>query len=170
MTEVISMDAEPTGVVFSSPVNSLNAYTNGVRVNTVNPNSGLKELGDQLSTLRPMQKNVLNDVGAATGQGQHGPFSFNAKKSPLAYTTNQVAIQPLNSSKKKWVKLLREVGETNTCNDMEIQDSRCPELELSDLSVKKKKRVSAVGTMEMLQWLLVSSTTSHNELPYLELP
>lgn len=54
-------------------------------------------------------------------------------------------MQPLKSSKKKWTKLLREVGETNTSSNMEIQESRRPGLESSDLSVTKKKRVNAMG-------------------------
>ena len=54
-------------------------------------------------------------------------------------------MHPLKSSKKKWTKLLREVGETNTSSNMEIQESRQPGLESSDLSVTKKKSVNAMG-------------------------
>ena len=72
-------------------------------------------------------------------------FSFNATQSPLTDITNQVATQPLNSARKKWARLLREVGESDNGCDMEIQGNRRPELEPSEQAVKKKKRVSAVG-------------------------
>ena len=53
-------------------------------------------------------------------------------------------MQHLKSTKKKWTKLLREVGETDSSSDMETSESRRPKLETVDLTVRKKKRDSLV--------------------------
>ena len=53
-------------------------------------------------------------------------------------------MQHLKSTKKKWTKLLREVGETDSSSDMETLESRRLELETVDLTVRKKKRDSLV--------------------------
>ena len=47
--------------------------------------------------------------------------------------------------KKKWARLLREVGESDNGSAMEIQENRRPELEPSEHAVKKKKRVDSLG-------------------------
>ena len=57
-TEVTSMDAKPTGVVFSSHDNSHINYSNEIVVNYVDLNNGLEELGSQLPTSMPMQNFV----------------------------------------------------------------------------------------------------------------
>ena len=51
----------------------------------------------------------------------------------------------MTSSKKKWTKLLREGGESDSSSDMETLESRRPELEAVDLTIRKKKRVSVVS-------------------------
>nr|POF21773.1 hypothetical protein CFP56_55854 [Quercus suber] len=108
VTEVISMEVEPTGVNFPSLANPLSNSSNGNNGNIVNLNSGLEE-------------------------------------APLSDMSNQAASQPLNTTKKKWARLLREVGESDNGSDMEIQENKRPDLEPSEQAVKKKKRVSAVG-------------------------
>ena len=47
--------------------------------------------------------------------------------------------------KKKWARLLREVGEFDNGSNMEIQENRRPDLEPSEQAVKKKKRVGVLG-------------------------
>lgn len=72
-------------------------------------------------------------------------FSFTAMHAPLSDRTNQANTQPLNNTKKKWARLLREVGESDNGSDMEIQENRRPILEPSEQAIKKKKRVGALG-------------------------
>lgn len=47
-------------------------------------------------------------------------FSFTAMQAPLSDITIQVDTQPLNNTKKKRVRLLCEVGESDNGSDMEI--------------------------------------------------
>nr|POF04426.1 putative cyclin-d7-1 [Quercus suber] len=146
VTEVISMEAESTGVNFPSLANPLSYSSNGNNGNTVNLNSGLEEMRDPFPSHMPMQNFKKNNtVGTDFPQGQHGMFSFNAMQAPLSDMSNQAASQPLNTTKKKWARLLREVGKSDNGSDMEIQENRRPDLESSEQAVRKKKRVSAVG-------------------------
>ena len=55
VTKVISMEAEPTGVVFSNHANSLSAFSNGNDVSPVNLNKGTEEVRDPQPSHMPMQ-------------------------------------------------------------------------------------------------------------------
>ena len=146
VTEVISMEAEPTSVVPANYANSLSCISNDNEVNTVKLNRGITEVRDPLPSHMPMQSLKKNDEAeSAFSQGQHDMFSFNAMYSPLSDITNQAATQPPQSMKKKWVRLLREVGEFDNGSNMEIQENRRPDLEPSEQAVKKKKRVGVLG-------------------------
>ena len=100
---------------------------------------------DQPTYTLPMQKALCNKGGVGHSEGLNGFFSFGATQTPLADITNRVDTQLLKSSKKKWTKLLREVGEFDSSLDMETSERRQPELETVDLTIRKKKRVSAVS-------------------------
>ena len=116
----------------------------------------------------PLQTTLCNKGGVGHSEGLNGFFSFGATQTLLVDITNRLASQPLTSSKKKWTKLLREVGESDSSSNMETLESRQPELEAVDLTIRKKKRVSVVskgGEMRIIRWWLVPSTISHNELP-----
>ena len=88
---------------------------------------------------------MCNKGGVGHNEGLNGFFSFGATQTPLADITNRLATQPLTSSKKKWIKLLREVRESNSSSDMETVESRRPDLETVDLTIRNKKRVCVVS-------------------------
>lgn len=60
VTEVISMEAETTGVVFSNHANSLSAFSNGNDVSPVNLNRGIEEVRDPQPSHMPMQNFLKN--------------------------------------------------------------------------------------------------------------
>nr|POE91474.1 hypothetical protein CFP56_14586 [Quercus suber] len=150
-TEAISMETEPSGVVFSSLENSHSNESSDTVENSVDLNNRLEVLVGQSPYPISMQNVTCNELGVVNSEGLHGTFSFSAKQSPLTDITNQEATQPLKISKKKWTKLLLEVRESNTRSDMEIQEIRRLRLEASNLSVRKKKRVNAVGDGVLLK-------------------
>ena len=79
VTEVISMEAEPTSVVPANYANSLSCISNDNEVNTVKLNRGITKVRDPLPSHMPMQSLKKNDeVESAFSQGQHDMFSFNA--------------------------------------------------------------------------------------------
>ena len=60
VTEVISMKAETTGVVFSNHANALSALSNGNDVSLVNLNRGIEEVRDPQPSHMPMQNFLKN--------------------------------------------------------------------------------------------------------------
>ena len=100
--EVISMEAEPTGGVFSNHAKSLSDFHIRHNVSSENLNKGIEEVRDPQPSHMPMQNsNKLNEVGTTFSQGQHDMFSFTAMQAPLSDITNQAVTQPLNNAKKK---------------------------------------------------------------------
>ena len=85
VTEVISMEAEPTGVVLANYANPLSVISNGNEMNTVKLNRGITEVRDPLPSHMPMQS-FKNEVDTAFTQGQHDMFSFNAATQPGSHT------------------------------------------------------------------------------------
>ena len=104
MTDVTTMEFEPTGVLLSNASNMCNAFINDSHVNTVELNNGLADLGGQFHATMPMQNVVGSDNSALNNVGLNGPFSFSAKTLPLSDITNQAITQPRNGPKKKWSK------------------------------------------------------------------
>ena len=124
VTEVISMEAEPTCVVLANYANPLSVISNGNEMNTVKLNRGITEVRDPLPSHMPMQS-FKNEVDTTFTQGQHDMFSFNAATQPGSHTT-------FTEHEKKWARLLREVGEFDNGSNMEIQENRRPDLEPSE--------------------------------------
>ena len=145
--EAVLMEAEPSGepAFYHATLNRNGDDVNGelpeVLVNSMESLVG----PGQPSVTKPMQKNLSNDVGGGHSEGLNDYFSFGAIQTPLADITNRLATQPLTSSKKKWTKLLREIGESNSSSDMETVESRRPDLETVDLTIRKKKKVCVVS-------------------------
>ena len=119
-TEVMSMEAEPSGVIVSNlDVLHGNEFSD-IGGNSVDLNNSMENLVGQPHYTIPMQKALCTEGGVGHSEGLHGIFSFSAKQSPLADITNRAATEPLKSFKQKWSRLLCEVGETDSSSDMEI--------------------------------------------------
>ena len=145
-SEATFMEVEPSGVLASYHDILHRNVSSNIGEMSEGLNKSMESLvgqGQPTYTL-PMQKLVCNKGGVGHSEGLNDIFSFGASQTPLADITNTVAMQPLKSTKKKWTKLLREVGETDSSSDMETSESRRPELETVDLTVRKKKRDSLV--------------------------
>ena len=145
-SEATFMEAEPSSVIASHYDNLHRNVSSDIGEMSKGLNKSMESLvgqGQPTYTL-PMQKQVCNKGGVGHSEGLNDIFSFGASQTPLADITNRVAMQPLKSTKKKWTKLLREVGETDSSLNMETSESRRLELETVDLTVRKKKRDSLV--------------------------
>ena len=146
-SKAVFMEAEPSSVLVSHYDNLHSNDSSDIGGMSEVLEKSMKSLvgqGQPTYTF-PMQKALCNKVGVGHSKGLNGFFSFGATQTPLADKTNRVATRPLKSSKKKWTKLLREVGESDSSLDMETSERRQPELETVDLTIRKKKRVSAVS-------------------------
>nr|POE88860.1 hypothetical protein CFP56_37397 [Quercus suber] len=145
-SEAVFMEAEPSGVLVSHYDNLHRIDSSDIGGISKVLNKSMESLvgQGQLTYTLPMQNVLCNKGEVGHSEGLNGIFSFGVTQTPLADITNRVATQPLKSSKKKWTKLMREVGESDSSSDMETSESRRPELETVDLTIRKKKRVSAV--------------------------
>nr|POE60780.1 peroxidase 43 [Quercus suber] len=143
------MEAEPSGelVTHFDNLHRIEASVIGGFPEGLNKSMESLVGQSQLTYTLPMQNVVCNKGEVGHSERLNGIFSFGATQTPLADITNRVVSQPLKSSKKKWTKLLREVGESDSSSDMETSESRRPELETVDLTIRKKKRVS-VGLLD----------------------
>ena len=136
------MEAEPSGVIVTNfDILHENEFSD-IGGKSANLNNSMGNLVGQPTNIIPMQKALSTDGGVGLSEGLNGVFSFSIKQSPLADITNRATTEPLKSSKLKWSRLLCEVGESDSSSDMEILESRRPELETLDLTIRKKKRVS----------------------------
>ena len=146
-SEAVLMEAEPSGELgfHHATLNRNGAGVNGELSEVLEKSmESLVGPGQPIDSM-PMQTTLCNEGGGGHSEGLKAFFSFGATQTPLADITNRLATQPLTSSKKKWTKLLREVGESNSNSDMETVESRQPDLETVDLTIRKKKKVCVVS-------------------------
>ncbi|KAK7850329.1 peroxidase 43 [Quercus suber] len=127
--EAVFMEAEPSGelVTHFDNLHRIEASVIGGFPKGLNKSMESLVGQSQLTYTLPMQNVVCNKGEVGHSETLNGIFSFGATQTPLADITNRVVSQPLKSSKKKWTKLLREVGESDSSSDMETSESRQPE-------------------------------------------
>nr|POF05710.1 hypothetical protein CFP56_39798 [Quercus suber] len=151
-SETVSMEAKPSSVIVTNVDNLHGSKLSDIGGNSVDLNNSMGNLVGQPTSIITMQEPLCTEGEVGLSEGQDGVFSFSAKQSPLVDITNRAATESLKSSKQKWSRLLREVGEPNSSSNMEILESRRSEPETLDLTVRKKKRV-CVATTQVAQIL-----------------
>ena len=122
--EAVSMEDEPTsGFITNFDILHGNEFSD-IGGNSIDLNNSMGNLVGQPTYIIPMQKALSMEGGVGLSEGLDGVFSFSAKQSPLVDITNRATTESQKSSKQKWSRLLREVGEPDSSSDMEILESR----------------------------------------------